>query len=101
MPVAQANESTGNLTGYLHPGYARSFQEFGMPRELPRCRGWILARSIPALPDLDAMGCYPIFACQDWSRLHLDVDDLQNHLVSLTVVTDPFGDYDEPYLQRC
>jgi hypothetical protein len=101
MPVARANEPTGNLTGYLHPGYARSFQEFGTPRELPRSRGWILERSIPALPDLDAMGCYPIFACQDWSQLHLDIDDLQEQLVSLTVVTDPFGDYDEPYLRRC
>jgi hypothetical protein len=47
------------------------------------------------------MGCYPIFACQDWSQLHLDLKGLDGELVSLAVVTDPFGDYSLTYLQRC
>jgi hypothetical protein len=47
------------------------------------------------------MGCYPLFACQDWSQLYLDLEAVGEDLVSLALVTDPFGDYDESYLQRC
>ena len=46
------------------------------------------------------MGCYPIFTCQDWSKLAPDLQDLGDALVSLALVTDPFGEYDEPYLRR-
>ena len=89
------------LTGYLHPGYAKSLEEFGTPRELPQCRGWILERQIPGLSYRDAMGCYPVFACQDWSQLHVDLEGLKNELVTLSLVADPFGDFDLAYLQRC
>jgi hypothetical protein len=90
------------VNGYTHPQYAESLREFGIPRELPRCRGWILGRPIPGSPYRDAMGCYPLFSCQDWSKLHLDLDEIaDDDLVSLTVVADPFGDYDETHLQRC
>jgi hypothetical protein len=87
--------------GYAHPRYARSHAQFGVPRELPRCKGWIVERPIPGFSDRDAMGCYPLFACGDWSKLHDDVDELTDELVSLTLVVDPFGDYDEAYLRRC
>ena len=87
-------------TGYLHPGYAASFSEYGVPRELPRCRGWILERKIPRLPDYDAMGCYPLFACEDWSQLTKDLDEIGDDLVSVVLVTDPFGNYDEAVLRR-
>jgi hypothetical protein len=43
------------VNGYLRPGYAESL-EFGTPRELPRCGGWVLERQIPGFPDQDAMG---------------------------------------------
>jgi len=89
------------LTGYAHPEYARSLAEFGDPRELPRCGGWILERQIPDFPFKDGMGCYPLFSCQDWSQLHIDIEELKNDLISLVLVTDPFGDYDLAYLQRC
>ena len=89
------------LTGYRHPRYARSHQEFGAPRELPRCRGWVIERRIPGFPDSDAMGCYPLFCCGDWSQLQTDVDELQGQLVSLVMVTDPFADVDEGQLRRC
>jgi hypothetical protein len=46
------------------------------------------------------MGCYPLFACRDWSRLGSDVEGLGERLVSLTMVTDPFGEYDEALLRR-
>ena len=101
MGAALTDDGASKLTGYVHPRYARSLQEFGLPRELPRCHGWILERPIPGFLDRDAMGCYPLFACQDWSQLHLDIENLGEELVSLTLVTDPFGEYDEPYLRRC
>jgi len=101
MRTARMDGVGETVTGYMHPRYARSHQEFGSPRELPRCRGWVLERPIPGFADTDAMGCYPLFACQDWSQLHLDVEDLRNKLVSLVLVTDPFGDFDETYLRRC
>ena len=91
----------GAVTGYLHPQYARSFSEFGRSRALPRSGGWILERSIADTDDRDAMGCYPLFACQRWSELRADVDDLGDSLVSLTLVTDPFGDYDRGALEQC
>jgi len=89
------------ITGYLHPAYADSLSEFGLPYELPACGGWILKRRIPDFSDFDAMGCYPIFACQDWSRLHQDLNEINDDPVCLGLVTDPFGDYDQAYLRRC
>ena len=89
------------MTGYKHPSYAKSFMEFGTPRELPRSKGWILERQIPGFTYRDAMGCYPLFACQDWSQLYADLEDIGNELVSLSLVTDPFGEYDEAYLEQC
>jgi hypothetical protein len=89
------------VVGYMHPGYAESLAEFGTPRELPRCGGWILERQIPGFPDRDAMGCYPLFVCKDWAQLGPDLDDIRTDLISLALVTDPFGGYDEACLHRC
>lgn len=89
------------MTGYLHPSYAQSLAEIGTPRELFHSRGWILERQIPGIPYHDAMGCYPLFVCQDWSQLHADLEDMGSELVTLSLVTDPFGDYDKKYLRRC
>ena len=88
-------------TGYLHPQYAASFAEFGCHRALPRCGGWILERPTPCVGFRDAMGCYPLFACRDWSQLAADVEDMADSLVCLSVVTDPFGEYDEAQLREC
>lgn len=87
--------------GYLHPQYAASLMEFGVPRELPRCGGWILEREIPGTSRRDAMGCYPLFACQDWPGLAADLAELADDLVCLSLVTDPFGEYDEALLEDC
>ena len=89
------------ISGYMHPAYAESFSSFGEPRLLPKSGAWILKRQIPGSPFFDAMGCYPLFACPDWSQLHDDLEDVRESLVSLSLVTDPFGDYDEAYLQNC
>jgi hypothetical protein len=89
------------LTGYIHPKYAESLAEFGVPRELPCCKGWILQRQIPGFAFQDAIGCYPLFACWDWSELLTDLEYLASQLVSLALVADPFGEYDVAYLRRC
>jgi hypothetical protein len=48
------------------------------------------------------MGCYPLFVCGNWAELHLDLEAVAAaDLVSVALVTDPFGDYDEAYLREC
>jgi hypothetical protein len=89
------------LTGYNHSQYVESLIEFGKPRELPRCGGWILERQIPGTSCKDAMGCYPLFFCQDWAKLHVDLEELNGELVSLSLVTDPFAEIEPVALRRC
>lgn len=89
------------MDGYRHPLYANSLSAFGRPRHLPACDGWILERPIAGSDHQDAMGCYPLFACKNWSQLPADMAALAGDLVSLAVVTDPFGDYSADDLRRC
>jgi hypothetical protein len=89
------------MTGYLHPSYAESLSEFGKPRLLSRSGSWILERPIVGLPYHDAMGCYPLFFCRDWSELHADLANVEHELISLAVVTDPFGEFNLNYLRGC
>jgi hypothetical protein len=85
----------------MHAAYVDSLAEFGTPRLLPECGGWILERSIPCSSYFDAMGCYPIFVCQNWSLLEADLENIKDGLVCLSLVTDPFGEYDESFLRQC
>lgn len=85
----------------MHPDYAGSLSEFGSPIALPASGGWVLEREIPGTGYRDAMGCYPLFVCRDWSRLASDLEALGTELVSLSLVTDPFGLYDEACLAQC
>lgn len=89
------------MTGYLHTKYAESLVEFGYPRLLPNSQGWILERKITGFPYQDAIGCYPLFACKDWNMVCEDLEDIDNELVSLAVVTDPFGNYKVEDLNQC
>jgi len=88
-------------SGYAHADYAASLSEFGSPRLLPNSRGWILERKISGSSYVDAMGCYPLFTCLDWSQLKTDLANIRNDLVCLSLVTDPFGEFDEAYLRKC
>ena len=102
MPAGQENNTIDAVpTGYAHPSYAEALAEFGTPRELPRCGGWILERPVPGSTARDAMGCYPLFACRDWLGLRADLDEIGDDLVSLALVTDPFGDYTPAELNAC
>lgn len=100
--IAKKCHMTGIIgAGYAHALYAKSLSEFGRPLGLPRCGGWLLERKIPDFPYRDAMGCYPLFSCSDWSKLHEDLENIGDRLVSVALVTDPFGEYDEGYLKQC
>ncbi len=90
-----------HVTGYQHRGYALSLSESGRPIELHHSQGWFLKRQIPGCDYQDAAGCYPLFACQHWEQLHRDLDNLGEDLVSISMVTDPFGIYDAAFLHRC
>ena len=90
--------------GYLDPNYSHSLSEFGAPRELARCGGWVLERAIQGTNATDVMGPYPLFACHEWSRLNEDLQDLEATLptpISLVLVSDPFGNVAEDELRRC
>jgi hypothetical protein len=47
------------------------------------------------------MGCYPLFQCQDWSRLQDDLESVGEGLVSVTLVTDALAECDPELLRRC
>jgi hypothetical protein len=47
------------------------------------------------------MSPYPFLSCLDWALLCRDIVDLPRDLVSLTVVTDPFGALDPAALRGC
>jgi hypothetical protein len=96
-----ATTAQDESTGYTHALYCQSLGEIGKPRCLGESGGWILERRIPDSDQLDAMGCYPLFACRNWSRLHRDLNQLQNELLTLAIVADPFGEYDLAYLNQC
>jgi hypothetical protein len=89
------------MSGYLHRAYAESLRDFGAPLNLERSGGWLLKRAIAHTGSHDAMGCYPLFACEDWSQLHADLQQLADELVSVSLVTDPFGEFDTDYLREC
>jgi len=85
--------------GYASALYARSQAHAGRPRALARSGGWILEREIPGAQGRDAMGCYPLLACQDWSALAEDLDACAD-LVSVVAVPDPHGEHDPGLLGR-
>ena len=93
--------SAGAPAGYAHPGYAGSLSEFGTPFPLAGSGGFLLERGIPGTMERDAMGCYPLFSCLDWSRLGEDLAALEGRLLSVAAVVDPFGPGDEAALRAC
>ncbi|MCX6460127.1 MAG: GNAT family N-acetyltransferase [Actinobacteria bacterium] len=89
---------TGPMLAYSDPAYAASLRKFGTPRALPASGGWLLERAISGINDRDAMGCYPLFSAPRWDGLADDLRTLAPELVSLVLVTDPFGDVRAPEL---
>ena len=99
-PYHSAMSSAPIFAAYAAREYAFSLVEFGQPLELPRSGAWLLKRPIPGSTEHDAMGCYPIFSAQNWRGLASDLSDYGPRLVSVALVTDPFGDYREDLLSK-
>lgn len=89
-----------NEKGYLSPLYAQSLMEYGSPLELAASKAWLLKRPIPGTSFEDGMGCYPIFTCKDWTNLGVDLEKISDQLISLSLVSDPFGNYSSEILRR-
>jgi hypothetical protein len=87
------------MNGYLHNIYAQSLSDYGDIICLPHSKGWILKRRIPDSDHYDAMGIYPLFVCESWENLPRDLEEIQNELVCLSIVTDPFGEFDKNILK--
>jgi hypothetical protein len=81
------------MGAYRTGEYAATLDEFGRPRQLGASGGWVIERPIPRSADRDAIGCYPMFASRDRSRL-ADDHRMLSDLVSLVLVADPFGDFE-------
>ncbi len=85
-------------SGYLSRTYADAVRGTGQIIELPRSGGWLIRNDIPGTPYFDAAGPYPLFSCSDWNELPADLKNLSGTLVSIRIVTDPFGGFDEDIL---
>lgn len=90
-------------SGYSHIDYSKSFFELGSSIELPNCGGALIERPIGSGSDRDAMGTYPLFFCEDWSGLPDDLASLEanSSLVSVVLVTEPFGNFEPDTLSAC
>ncbi len=98
----RAMDELSDMTqAYGSRAYAESLAEFGVPLYLEHCGGSLLKRAIPGTSDFDAMGCYPLFFCRDWSLLSKDLAALDDDLVSVSLVADPFGPHSEQCLKDC
>jgi hypothetical protein len=86
--------------GYADRQYALSLSEFGRPLALPASGGWLLERPIGETGFADAVGPYPFFACDAWAHLGDDLGHLDSQLVSVGIVTDPFGEFVPADLHR-
>lgn len=100
MGRARAIDQPAPVPAYGSQAYVNALREFGSPLQLPKCGGWILKRVIEDGAE-DAIGPYPLFSCTDWRCLQSDLEDLAGHLVSITLVLDPFGPLCEDDLRKC
>jgi len=78
--------------GYHHRNYALSLSDFGDPILLERSGAWLLLRSISSSTYRDAMGCYPLLTCDNWGGIYDDLRDLNERIVAVWLITDPFAD---------
>ena len=78
--------------GYASQAYAEALSEFGEPLMLPQSGGWLLQRRIPGSLKMDALVCDPVVCCRDWNSLGEVLGQIGRGLISVVLVTDPFGD---------
>lgn len=93
------DDALTGLSGYLHPAYANSLLEWGTPLPLQRAGGTVLRRVVPGTDNSDAMGCYPLLACRDWSSLAADLAEIGDSIVAFSAVVDPLATVAEESLR--
>jgi hypothetical protein len=76
--------------GYSNERYAASFAEFGKLLPLNGADSWLLVRKIAGTPFSDAIGAYPFFMCEDFSKCATEMSGLAEGVVSVALVPDPF-----------
>ena len=86
---------------YASLAYVQALPQMGQPLRLPSSGGWLLQQEIDATGYMDVRGAYPIFCCADWENLQVDLVALDESIAAVSLVTDPFGKYDEVMLQEC
>ncbi|MCE9634684.1 MAG: GNAT family N-acetyltransferase [Planctomycetes bacterium] len=89
---------TAAPVGYGHPRYAESLADARDVLRLPRSGGSLLVRAIAGTGLHDAAGPYPLFACEDPRAVAADLAALHG-IVSVVVVPDPLGGFDEALLR--
>jgi hypothetical protein len=88
-------------SGYASFQYAQAMPHMGQPVQLPSCGGWLLQRRINNTDYLDGRGGYPIFCCSDWQGLPADLASLEESTIAVSLVTDPFGSFEEDLIREC
>ena len=88
------------MFGYSSENYLKSLSHAGVIQRLPDCGGHVLVRDISRSNLSEAVGMYPFFCCKNWNKLSGDIDQLSG-IVSLCLVTDPFGDFETDTLKSC
>ncbi len=90
-------------TGYATRAYAESLC-LGELVHLPTCDGYLAAQIVPpdsvATDATDLTGPYPFLVCQSWDGLKADLDALPSDYVSVSLVTDPFAQFDPQALSE-
>ena len=85
------------ITGYLHAGYPASLGSSAVRCRFKAQAAGCSIRVIQGTAQHDAVGPYPLFCCPRWPELGMDLARLDDRLVSIVLVTDPFG----PERPRC
>ena len=98
--MRQNDKEINSFYGYQSKEYAKSFQEVGTPCQLSKSLGWLIIRKIPDCQFFDAMGCYPFMICSDWVHLESDLSEIKDEIITLTVITDPAGNYTKKLLEH-
>jgi hypothetical protein len=99
-PPTRPGEHAPRELGYADFRYACALGDLGVALPLPASGGALLRRPIAGTELADGIGPYPLFACRDWSRLAGDLASLDTELVSVTAVSDPFGEFTPAELAR-
>lgn len=82
-----------NGQGYGSKQYCQTLSAYGDSLYLPNSQGYLLKRPVPDQPYFDAINPYPLYTCHHWDRLYKDLKEQEAELVSISLVTDPFGHF--------